>query len=154
MTCTATWMNASQNDFGQHIRPLIQFLIPFVCGKNLDHTGEDMSLYPGVVYDGQKHFRLLGTVRWCTYGYDATAVQPIEFFDELMVKLLIIKTTASPRTWVIDRSIERVHNLTCVMLQPVCCIPIALSCSSVDIRGVFSDTLCDFFFSETFKESK
>jgi hypothetical protein len=54
-----------------------------------DHTGEEMSLYPGVVFDGQQHFRSLGTVRWCTYGYDATAVQPIEFFYELMVKLLM-----------------------------------------------------------------
>jgi hypothetical protein len=35
-------------------------------------------------------------------------------------------------------------SLTCVMLQPVCCIPIAISHSSVDIRGLFSYTLCYF----------
>jgi hypothetical protein len=68
-------------------------------------------------------------------------VQPIEYFTELMVKLLMINLR---ELTFIDRSIERVHNLTCVMLQPVCYIPNALSRSSVDICSIFSDTLCEF----------
>jgi hypothetical protein len=28
-----------------------------------DHTGEEMLRYPEVVFDGQQHFRSLGTVR-------------------------------------------------------------------------------------------
>jgi hypothetical protein len=58
-----------------------------------DHAGEEISLYPRVVYCGQQHFRSLRTVRRYTYGYDATVVQPTECFNELMLKLLIIKTT-------------------------------------------------------------
>jgi hypothetical protein len=46
----------------------------------------------GEEYCGQQHFQLLRTVRRNTYGYDATAVQPTEVFNESMLKLLIIKT--------------------------------------------------------------
>jgi hypothetical protein len=66
---------------------------PFDVKTVSDNAGEEISLYPGVVYCGQQHFRSLKKVCLYTYGYDATVVQPIEFFYESMLKLLIIKTT-------------------------------------------------------------
>ena len=68
-------------------------LDPFDVKPVFDLAGEKISLYPRVVYCGQQHFRSLRTVRRYTYGYAATAVQPTEFFNESMLKLLIIKTT-------------------------------------------------------------
>jgi hypothetical protein len=49
---------------------------PFDVKRVFDLAGEEISLYPRVVYCGQQHFRSLRTVRRYTYGYDATAVQP------------------------------------------------------------------------------
>ena len=66
---------------------------PFDMKTVFDLAGEEISLYPKVVYCGQQHFRSIRTVRRYTYGYDATAVEPTEFFNESMLTLLIIKTT-------------------------------------------------------------
>jgi hypothetical protein len=55
-------------------------LDPFDVKTAFDLAGEEISLYPRVVYCGQQHFQSLRTVRRYTYGYDATAVQPTEFF--------------------------------------------------------------------------
>jgi hypothetical protein len=68
-------------------------LDPFDMKTVFDLAGEEISLYPKVVSCGQQHFRSLRTVCRYRYGYDATAVQPTYFFNETMLKLLIIKTT-------------------------------------------------------------
>jgi hypothetical protein len=49
---------------------------------------------------------------------------------------------------------EHFQNLISLMLQSAYNIPIGHLCSSVDIRGMIFDTLCDFFVSETSKETK
>jgi hypothetical protein len=72
-------------------------LDPFDVKTVFDIAGEEISLYPSVVYCGQQHFQSFRTVRQYTYGYDATAVQPTEFYYESMLKLLIIKTKLNYR---------------------------------------------------------
>jgi hypothetical protein len=68
--------------------PLRSVLDSFGVKTRFDTPGEYLSLCPGVVYDGQKHFQSLGTVCWCTYGKDPTGLQPTDFFFINQIKII------------------------------------------------------------------
>jgi hypothetical protein len=69
-------------------------LDPFDVKTVFDHTGKGMSLYPRVVYCGQQHFRShieqFADTRMVTMQLPCNLQN---FFNESMLKLLIINTT-------------------------------------------------------------
>jgi hypothetical protein len=72
----------------------VQFSIALMWKQYLTILAKRCHSTPGLfIAVSNTSDRSLRTVRWYTYGYNATAVHTIEFFTESMLKVLIIKTT-------------------------------------------------------------